>query len=244
MTAAFSTVDFSVMAVQLLKEIAEFVNSPSVLRKLLFATNNLPRDLPDYWKIVTSFATCGSHEDKLIQSKIQTLVDNMQYYDGDAFLSDKSLMDMLLSEQGRDGKPLGVVLVSPISKCQVCGGELAVKADRPSHLTLYSDTLGTVTAIHYRKLCKNTRKGACNTVQHYGYYSKNAAEIVYDGNWNELPYFISSRETAFETKILSQLDAEILIGTLSYKQRAEIYNYVHGYEHMTNEDAEGLEIVT
>jgi len=36
--------------------------------------------------------------------------------------------------------------------------------------------------------------------------------------------------------MLLQLDAEILIGVLSYKQRAEIYNYVHGYERMTEED--------
>jgi len=224
------------MAGKLLKQLSEYVNSPSILRKLLFATANLPRDLPDYWKIVTSFATHGSHEEELTQSKIQTLIDNIQYYDENAFLSDKSLMDLLLNEKGRDGKPLGVVLISSLLKCQVCGGELAVKADRPSHLTLYSDTLGTVTAIHFRKICKNTRKGSCNAVQYYGYHSEKVGEVVYDEHWKELPYFISSRETVFETKILSQLDAEILIGTLSYKQRAEIYNYVHGYEQVTKED--------
>ena len=105
-----------------------------------------------------------------------------------------------------------------------------------SHLTLYSDTLGTVTAIHFRKICKNTRKGSCNAVQYYGYHSEKVGEVVYDEHWKELPYFISSRETVFETKILSQLDAEILIRTLSYKQRAEIYNYIHGYEQVTKEN--------
>ena len=53
-------------------------------------------------------------------------------------------------------------------------------------------------------------------------------------NWKDLPYFISSRETTFETKILSQLNAEILIGVMSYKQQAEI---VRGYERLTKEDA-------
>ena len=60
--------------------------------------------------------------------------------------------------------------------------------------------------------------------------------LTYDANWKELPYFISSREIAFDTKMLIQLDAEILIGVMSYKQRAEIYNYIHGYEHMSKED--------
>ena len=41
---------------------------------------------------------------------------------------------------------------------------------------------------------------------------------------------MSTRETAVEMSFLRQLDAEILIGQLSYKQRAEIYNYKHGHD--------------
>ena len=44
-----------------------------------------------------------------------------------------------------------------------------------------------------------------------------------------LPYFLSTRETAVEMSLLQQLDAETLIGQLSYKQRAELYNYKYGY---------------
>ena len=56
---------------------------------------------------------------------------------------------------------------------------------------------------------------------------KAAGVITYDVDW---PYFVSSRETALEMSILCKLDAEILIGQMSYKQRADIYNYIHGYE--------------
>ena len=38
------------------------------------------------------------------------------------------------------------------------------------------------------------------------------------------------RETGFEMALLKQLDAEILIGQLSYKQWSEIYNVKHGYD--------------
>lgn len=41
---------------------------------------------------------------------------------------------------------------------------------------------------------------------------------------------MSTRETAFEMALLHQLDAEVLIGQLSYKQRSEIYNVKHGYD--------------
>ena len=47
---------------------------------------------------------------------------------------------------------------------------------------------------------------------------------------NCLSYFISSRETAFEMSMLTKLDADILIGVMSYKQSADIYNYIHGYD--------------
>ena len=86
-----------------------------------------------------------------------------------------------------------------------------------------------MTAVHYHKICKNTRRGLCNTVQYYGYHSKQTGALTYDLKWRELPYFISSRETAFEMSMLIKLDADILIGLMSYKQRADIYNYIYGY---------------
>ena len=53
--------------------------------------------------------------------------------------------------------------------------------------------------------------------------------MKYDEDWSTLPYFMSTRETAFSMDMLHRLDKEILIGQISYKQRAEIYNDVHGY---------------
>lgn len=214
---------------KLFEELSDYLDSPSVLRRMLFAVVNLPKDLPDYWKIVRNFGTCGADDKLLTSTKVQALVDNLQYLDKDVFLSDKNLMELLMKEQGRDGKPIGIALISSHTQCQSCGGDLMVKADRPSHLTLYSDSFGTVTAVHYRKICKNTRRGLCNTVQYYGYCSKQTGALTYDVNWRELPYFISSRETAFEMSMLIKLDADILIGLMSYKQRADIYNYIHGY---------------
>lgn len=99
------------------------------IEEMIFAATNLPSDLPDYWMIVTNFATCGIDQTKLAPSKVQTLIDNMQYCDKDAFLSDQNLMNLLVKEKGRDGKPLGIVLISPLTKCQTCNGDLVVKAD-------------------------------------------------------------------------------------------------------------------
>ena len=58
----------------------------------------------------------------------------------------------------------------------------------------------------------------------------NDSEAVYDADYLDLSYFISSHMTVFQTKLLKHLTAEILLGQISYKQRSEIYNYVHGYD--------------
>ena len=137
---------------------SEHVDNPSTLRKIIFASIHLPNDIPNYWRLVAVFAAHGSKDKALHPSKVQALVENLQYLDKHAFVNDEKLMESLLQEEQSDGKPLGIVLISPLCRCQTCGADLAVKADRPSHLTLYSDTYGTVTAMHYRKICKNTHK--------------------------------------------------------------------------------------
>ncbi len=54
-------------------------------------------------------------------------------------------------------------------------------------------------------------------------------KLYYDDDWSTLPYFVSTQKTAFSVTLLQNYDAELLIGQVSYKQRANIYNYVHGY---------------
>ncbi len=60
--------------------------------------------------------------------------------------------------------------------------------------------------------------------------------MTYDEDWSSLPYFMSTCETAFSVELLRRLDKEILIGQISYKQRADIYNDVHGYHGGTQEE--------
>jgi hypothetical protein len=47
---------------------------------------------------------------------------------------------------------------------------------------------------------------------------------------------MSTRETGFQMELLKKFDAEILIGQVSYKQRADIYNYVFKYDEQESPD--------
>ena len=122
---------------------------------------------------------------------------------------------------------VGVVLISKRQSCIEWGGKLLLRSDRPSNVTLYNDSHGTLPAFHYRKFC--SRRG-CNVVQHYGFHTKGPSLHYFDEDWMNNKYFLSSQETTFDLHLLVRYDVQLLIGQVSYKQTAEIYNAVHGYD--------------
>lgn len=90
---------------------------------------------------------------------VRVLVENTQLLDHEALKLDDELLKEAIEQKGFNGKPLGIVLVSNNATCKICGGKLLVRADRPSFLTAYTNSLGTVTVTHFRKYCHNARKG-------------------------------------------------------------------------------------
>ena len=115
------------------------------------------------------------------------------------------------------------------TKCDLCGGKLLLRGDRPCRMTLYTESLGTVPATHFHKYCNNYCKG-CAFVQFYGYYKTGTGTLCYSVDWMSHPYFLSSQETGFKIAMLKVFDTELLIGQISYKQKADIYNASKGYD--------------
>ena len=130
--------------------------------------------------------------------------------------------------------------MSKICSCLIIGRLLVLRSDWPSHLTLYTDSLGTVAAVHYHKYCHNWRRG-CKLVQYYGYFTNgNLDGLHYNDDWNTLSYLVSSQETAFEISFLEKFDAEILIGQVLYTQKADIYNYYNEYKDTKKQCSQGI----
>ena len=210
------------------QEVDSVVPDLSILRKLLFASVFIPKETPHYWEELIAFAFDGKTE-KPNNEDIRVLLENIECLDQKAFSTDTELLACLRSHDSVQGIPLGVILISENCTCKLCGGKLLIRSDRPSCVTLYTDTMGTVPATQFRKYCQNYRKG-CTFTQHYSYHSltdDGEANVIYDDNWADLPYFVSTSMTA---NFLEKFDAEILIGQVSYQQRCDIYNYHHKYE--------------
>ena len=105
--------------------------------------------------------------------------------------------------------------------CVACGGQLLLRKDRPSYISVYDTHFGPLQGTHYHKKCSLT--------QYYGYHTTGGGNslVVYNDNWMEYQYFVSSSLTAFSLRTLREADAQILIGQLSYQQIAEIFNHIH-----------------
>lgn len=202
----------------------------SVLRRLEFAADFFPRSMPHYWDTVALFSLKTKEgRNCLTPEQAHQFVDNIKMIDEGAFTSDLGLTKEIatMTKAGAD-VPFGVVLISDKKNRRKCGPHLYVRANRTSSVTVNDDSLRTFPGTHYVKYCR--KRGCSSLQQHYGYYTEGSTgEMVFDENWSSLPYFMSTRETAISMKLLRMLDKEILIGQVSYKQRAEIYNDVHGY---------------
>lgn len=217
------------LRVRMLQEASCVCSDISVLRRLSFAASFLHKDLPNYWELVAKFSFAKSSGCDIPSiDKVKLFVENLKYIDECAFNTDNDLLRELMKLEGFQGKSLGIVLISTNNKCKLCGGNLLVRADRPSFPVVYSDDIGTANGTHFRKYCQNSWKG-CSFTQFYGFHTDGSdSEVIYDDNYHQLPYFLSTHMTAFQTKLLTNLTAEILLGQVSYRQRADIYNYVHG----------------
>ena len=205
----------------------EHATDTSVLRRLLFATSILPADVPDLWEIVAKFAVAKSNA-SILPEQARVIADNITYTDEHVLMPEDELFVELAMMSFKSKEHIGVNLISKKQRCIECEGNLLLRRNRPSKMTIYTDTYGTLPCYQYRKYCSNHRRG-CHVVQHYGYYTKDISELYFDSDWDTHKYFVSSQETAFELQLLTRFDFELLIGQISYKQRAEIYNAVHGY---------------
>ena len=210
----------------MLELLGKCISDVSVLRKLIFAAVFLPPDIPNLWTIALEFATAGTISQKCITPDVvKALMENIQTFNATAFDSDEKLFREIVTLD-IPGKPLGVPLISNNTVCLLCGNSLCLRNDRHSSVVIYDDNRGAIPGSHFHKYCSDR---SCCFTQFYGYYTKGEGRsiVFLNSDWHTLPYFVTSCETAFAMEFLRRLDMEILIGQLSFKQRAEIFNSVH-----------------
>ena len=204
--------------------LTKYFKEVSFLRRLLFAVVFLSPELPLFWGIVVEFVTAGKVSKlSVTPEQVKAIVENIDAINSAAFDTDQSLQREMIFLTIPGKKPLGHILISNLTICEKCGSPLQVRKDRHSSVTIYDARLGTIPGAHFHKIRQNLN---CSVLQYYGYYTAEG-NVVFNSGWESLQYFSSSRHTFFSLEILQQADAHVLIGHLSFKQKADIYNYSH-----------------
>lgn len=128
----------------------------SVLRRSIFATVYLPKDLPGYWEKLSNFIFYREHED-IEPEDLRIAVEILKLLNEKAFLTDKELITEIheLHTNPDEEFPLGVILLSSHTTCRLCGGKLLIRHDRASNITVYTESFVTVVGTHYHKCCQN-----------------------------------------------------------------------------------------
>lgn len=84
----------------MLKSISGSISKPSVLRRILFAVTQLPRDLPNLWEVVVDFASNHGSKERISAQEAKLLIEelDMAALDGDQriLLNLKSILNLLV----------------------------------------------------------------------------------------------------------------------------------------------------
>jgi hypothetical protein len=122
---------------------------------------------------------------------LKVLSENLHELDDKAFDSDTFLFREMKTFS-IDGPPLVVILIRSNKACLVRNFKLTLRRARAAQVNIYDINQGTYFGSHYYMYCS---KRNCSFVQFFGYYTRNS-QVFYDPGWNDLPYFVSSKETS------------------------------------------------
>lgn len=213
----------------MLSSLLQGISEYSAITRGLYYFSHIPRAFPDFGKRLFEFATNGN-KDAVARETVNAesffaLSSNLVSLYNLTGKEDmwKDVHDASL-EEGKFG--LGVVLMSMKTNCRICNKELRAKTSRVVNVIVYHELRGSFMGCCIPKVCSNR---SCKLIQHYGYYSIGESRF-YDEDWHENDYLLSSGKTAFDMQLLRKFEVEILIGKLSFKEKADIYNEVNGYD--------------
>ena len=208
---------------ELLKGFPDF----GVVRRAIFFSNAVPKVVPNFETKLGNFTKRGQKRKQPCQDSdtpesndaLKCLSSNLITLFPDSKKGETELWrELPESSVEENGHSLGAV-------CRLCSKTLHVNSSRISEVVVYDETKGTFLASKIPKVCTSKK---CHFTQHYGYYTVGSSKF-FDEDWKKNEFFLSSSKTAFNMDFLKKLETEIHLGKLSFKDKAEIYNDVHGY---------------
>lgn len=126
------------------------------------------------------------------------------------------------------GKPLATIFSSERGSCRKCGKILLTEKDGHP-VVVYHSQRGTYLGSRLTKFCR-----VCKIYEHYGYYTIEGKKH-YDLSCLQLPFLLSTEDTAFDMTLLKQCKSMLIVGAVAFATFSASYNRQFGYKSGKNE---------
>ena len=115
-----------------------------------------------------------------------------------------------------------IFLVPSSKNCPICNKVMTLDKNKVS-ITYYDDEIGANEGWRYKRKCRS-----CNLTDFGSFYSASRLRYLNMTNNEEKDeqWFLSLEDTAFSKKMFEKYNFEVLVGTMTFKSKCDIFNKV------------------
>ncbi|KAI9348545.1 hypothetical protein BDR26DRAFT_703311 [Obelidium mucronatum] len=198
---------------------------------LLELANDCPSRQAESVNMVNSMGLSQTKVTVAMATNIQSLVDRAciispKFQDLRKILKE-SLVVERLNLHSKEEYNLKLI---PKPNCGKCGADLKANSPQEAGKKVVYTNEGTLIGLEYYYRCRIRN---CSTRTYYSFYSPRTGTGIQGRYINlfamEQPFFVSSRNTAFQISLLRRFDAALLLSSNNFHNFAAQYNYENNY---------------
>ena len=160
--------------------------------------------------------------------RFSAFVENMAFLYPEVFVGSGSFkaFDSFCRNQGYT---CSAIFLSDCDSCRMCGRKLLV-CDDGKDVIVYHMTRGTYIGSRFTKKCSK-----CKIQEHFGFF-KHDGKRMFNDDCLTNEFLLTSEDTAIDMELLKYLDEEVVQGACLFLLKAKVYNSVHGYSEISEEE--------
>ena len=117
----------------------------------------------------------------------------------------------------QNGLPMATIFITQREDCRKCGKPLQI--EKNSHpVIVYHTGRGTYMGSRFIKQCRK-----CQINEHYGYWTIKGQKY-YDASTLQLPFLLSTEDTAFDMTLLNECSNLLVVGAVPFSTFSSAYN--------------------
>lgn len=152
---------------------------------------------------------------------------SLLYLTPDAVMSSACRFQQFHDFTLQNGLPMATILITQRENCRKCSRPLQI--DKNNHpVIVYHASRGTYMGSRFLKQCRQ-----CQINEHYGYWTIQGQKF-YDASTLQLPFLLSTEDTAFDMTLLHECSNLLVVGAVPFSTFSSAYNRRFQYRSENN----------